>query len=337
MLMAREMKKELAIILILSILMLSAGELIDSTYQGVGQMESSYGPYSFSFAVNSIDLSQIAITLQWVCTFSSPETEKPTVAYFIPGTEFGLSYARYSYPLVWFDSSAWRLIDTDNRTFWAWRVTNVLHNLPWSQKVPLNFSYSPVAFYPWEILVLDVYIGTSQSLAGSSPPQDVHYAGPRDLVIEDQLTERLQDPYLSISSQFDSLSVASLPTDFAYRLGGSRFQPSYYYHVSISINHRAEVRMVALLGIIFAIVVQPILLWRIIRIRNSMGNSNYLQTCLGFLLFLPILLFTFRTSIAPSWITNFDLFLLLDIFAWAVLLLDRLGREKYQTYTGLKD
>lgn len=322
-----EMKKELATILIIFLLMLSGGQLLDSMYQRAGQ-ESSYGPYSFSFVVNSIDLSAASITLQWVDTLQSATAEKPAVAYFIPGSEFGVPSGGQSYPLIWFDSSAWRLSDTNNRTTWRWQVTNVLYNLPWSQDVPLNFSYSPVVFYPYDVLVLDLFIGTTQPMAGSSPPQGVNYAGPRELVITDHLTGGLQDPYLSITSHFDSINAASLPADFVYRLGQLQFQPSYYYHLRILLDHRPEVRLVALLGISFAIVIQPILLWRIIKMRKLMDNGNYLQTCLGFLLFLPILLFTFRTTIAPRWITNLDLFLLVDIFAWTVLLLDRVGKEQ---------
>jgi hypothetical protein len=326
------LKKELAIIFILSILVLSAGEMLDYNLQGGRPAMSSSGPFSVSFAVNSINVEQVGISFRWVTTSYAINEEKPTVAYFIPGTTWGLSYWQESFPFVWFNSSSWRLVDTDNQRFWRWEVTNIIYNLPWSQEVPLNFQYSPIVFYPWDMLVLDVYIGSTQAMSDSSPPKDLYYAGPVGLVVTDQPKSAFQGPFISITSKFDhDLSPNSVPTDFSYRLGQLGFHPSFYYHLRILVSHPFEVRLLALLGLVFAAVVQPLLVWRVIRLRKFMANSNYLQTCLGFLLFLPILLFTFRTSVAPPWITNLDLFLLLDVFAWAVLLLDRLTNGAYQT------
>lgn len=289
------------------------------------------GLHSFSFSVNSIDLSRVTITLQWLAISSSPAGERPSIVYFIPGMERDFFGTSFYFPFAWFNSSAWKLLETNNKTYWKWQVVNTLVNLPWSQK-PANLSFLPIIIYPFEIFVLDIYMGSSQSVALSSPPPFVSYAGPREMIIEDRPSARLQNPYLSVKSQMDSLRLETLPIDFVSRLKQQGLAPSYFYHVRIEISHRSEVKLLACLGLL-VLGVQFAVLVRSIQIRGSISNSNFLQICLGFLLFLPIFLFTFRTGIAPPWVTNLDLLGLLSMLLWAAALVNRLWKYSGMTTT----
>jgi hypothetical protein len=82
----------------------------------------------------------------------------------------------------------------------------------------------------------------------------------------------------------------------------------------IEVFHSAEVRTLVI-GIEAIMLIQPALLRRLYLKRKRVGNSNYLQICLGFLLFVPILLLGFR-SIAPSWITNVEIVGSVLVFVW---------------------
>jgi hypothetical protein len=164
-------------------------------------------------------------------------------------------------------------------------------------------------------------MGSSEYFAPSSPPPSVWYAGPKELTIENLPVET---PYFSVASQMESLERHSLPKDFQNRLEQLNMTPPNFYHVRLEISHRPEVRWLALLGIL-VMFIQPVILWRLVKNRKFVGNSNYLQMCLGFLLFLPILILTFRTTIAPSWITILDLLDVFFVLVWAIVLVARVN------------
>jgi hypothetical protein len=336
--------------LVLLILLLVAGSSIAGfaiiTSYRSSSGEYAYGPYAFSITVNSLDVDKTTVTLTWSATLYSPSDDKPFVVYFIPG----ILDSGQSFPFAWFNSSAWRLADTDHMRFWKWQVVNVVTNLPWSERLitipctqpfglraPLSISLTPVACYPCETFLLNIYMGSTHSFTSSSPPPFVWYAGPREVTIEEQQSRGVENQYLSVDRITESIDSKSLPTDFASRLGQLNIAPSslYFYHITVEINHRAEVRTLALLGIAFVVILQPIVVWRFNKVRESIGNSNYLQVCVGFLLFLPLLLFSFRTSVAPAWITNLDVAILISMFIWAGMLLRRLWR--YSNHCETKD
>ena len=61
-----------------------------------------------------------------------------------------------------------------------------------------------------------------------------------------------------------------------------------------------------------------------------MSTRDSIQTWLPLLLFLPIFLLTFRSSLAPPWVTNLDIAVALLIMVFAILLIWQVNRQKSQ-------
>ena len=291
-----------------------------STVYGVGD---NYSPVSFSFSVNALDVNRITIMLRWVVTLSSPDAERPYVVYYLPGTEESFAGKGWYWTVGLFDRSAWQLVDTSDNAYWKWEVVNVV-NVPWTMKLPLNHSLFQTIAYPIGLFVIDLYMGSNQEFL--IPTTLTQFFAGKSVTIQDQIGT-LESSSMSVSSHMDFIGSESLPADFSSRLQQLRLTPEYFYHVHIEVSYRAGTIWLAA-GVLFVLIAQCVLFCCFLRSRKSIGNSNYVQLCLGFLLFLPLLLFSFRTSIAPPWTTNIDILIFAFMVLWAVMLIHRLGNYR---------
>jgi hypothetical protein len=245
-----------------------------------------------SLFVDEFNADSVTMTITWGVILHSQETARPSILYIAPGD----SAFRFIPP----NDSAWRLVGTDNIASWRWEIAQQV-TLAWSEKVPWNNRMASLILYPCDSLVLDIFVVSEfGSLRFETKVRNPYFD------VEANVTERLPDWLLAMYPAF-----GKTPTQ-------------KYYDIRILVYHRIEVKLIALALLGFNFMLQPMLVCGLLKARKRMSNSNYLQVCLGFLLFLPFLLFSFRTSIAPSWLTNLDGAILSFMFVWASLLIHRL-------------
>jgi len=307
--------------------------LLAASHSGVTSVSANTN-IALSFLVNSVDADRVIISLKWDITMPSANLTKPKAMIVVPTAveaAWGFFSANYSESdtFVFITPTTWQLVETGNRTPWQWQVINKLV-LPWSEKLPCNNNLSPTVFYPFDDNVVDLYIGSNYKV-------DVSNSQAQYGLVGNELPNAVQNPYMTAWSEVHDLSSSTEEVPTLGILVWTLFMGLvgyYVYHVRIHVAHRLEVKALAL-GILGILCAQPIILFRAFKARKDVGNSNYIQLCLGFLLFLPFLLFTFRSSTAPPWITNIDLLSLSFVFLWAIMLIHRLWR--YSDYTGAED
>jgi amino acid transporter len=91
----------------------------------------------------------------------------------------------------------------------------------------------------------------------------------------------------------------------------------FVYHLTISVHHTTDF-VVFILVLYFMLFLISLVMLRLIRRRDSVDQRMHFESRLSILLFLPVLLFTYRTSYAPPWVTLFDIWTIVLLIAWTI-------------------
>jgi len=244
-----------------------------------------------SIEVISVAKNSVSINIHFVAELATGNPDlRPSMFYYFEGQEGAYVIGNYD--------PGWRLLETNNKTIWRWALSKT-HIVSWTA----DQSFSDLSF-PFERPGLVLFLVSNSTPVNFSP--------------------------LSTVANFDvqvtttSIGYDSLPfkTD--------AFQSfEHYYRIEITAYHNTEYIVLVLFLDIGLISVAGVacVLWRR-REVTSTQDSN--QIWLGLLLFSPIFFLTFRSSLAPPWITNLDIAITVFIVVLAILLGLQLNRQRAQ-------
>jgi len=164
----------------------------------------------------------------------------------------------------------WTLIGTNNVTLWSWKLEKTLN-------LQYNMSESSL-FYPYEAFEVGFYLvsDTDRYFTVSTVPYYEAAPPNRTEVNEDQLPSNFQFGDLSENLKID-----------------------------LSISPDGVANFIAIMiYIVYGILLLLLLLLYKKRKRITFSDSSHIASSI--FMFLPILIFTFRTSIAPIYLTPVD-------------------------------
>jgi len=108
------------------------------------------------------------------------------------------------------------------------------------------------------------------------------------------------------------------PNDIGNPKVRDAFKPYLTYKIMVALYHSFDYKV--LIGMMYIVMALFLVAWFIMLGQRRADEPQFVQTCLGVLVFLPIFLFIFRTALAPPWITLVDLALIILTIVWGVLL-----------------
>ena len=242
-----------------------------------------------SIEVISVTNESVSISMLFVAELSTGNPNlRPSMFYYF-GNQSG-AYVIGNY------DPRWRLLETNNITIWRWSLSES-HTVKWTA----GQSLAGLSF-PFEILSLDLFLVSNSTSAN-----------------------------FSVFSRVPNFDVQSRPKEIGYDELPFKDQSferfSHYYKIEITAYHNTEYKWLVLIlysSLAFVGVV-ALVLWRR---RGVTPTQDSNQIWLGLLLFLPIFFLTFRSSLAPPWVTNLDISVAALIAIFAILLALQLNRKK---------
>ena len=187
----------------------------------------------------------------------------------------------------------WKLVGTNNITIWHWKLEKTFY-------LQYQTNGNPFFIFPSEVFTVSLYLATNLSRWFSSTT-DI--------------------PNFSVAIAQQQVDYDQFFLDF-----GWSFQPEgcpYFLKIDVSVFHDHEYQIVvAMLYIILCIVIAtaPLLFWK----RSEIKSSDFLRISSSLLIFAPVFFFTFRNSIAPSYLTTFDAFCFIAAIIHGSLLLGKI-------------
>jgi hypothetical protein len=244
-----------------------------------------------SIEVISVAKNSVSINIHFVAELATGNPDlRPSMFYYFEGQESAYVVGNYD--------PGWRLLETNSKSIWRWALSKT-HTVPWT---------------------------TDQSLAGLSFP----FERP-ELVLF--LVSNSTPVNFSPLSTVANLDVQVITTSIGYDtlpFKTDAFQSfEHYYRIEITAYHNTEyIALVLCLDIgLISIAGVACVLWRR---RKTTPTQDSNQIWLGLLLFLPIFFLTFRSSLAPPWVTNLDIAITVLIIIFAIALALQLNRQKGQ-------
>ena len=186
--------------------------------------------------------------------------------------------------------SSWTLLSTDNSTFWFWQ-----------HEAELSIDYTsngdPSFLFPLDTINVTFCLASNISQWFSSG----------GMVSNHQLSIN-QEKITTLPSSYASINLDYLPDVTKVNLIITHDAPSEFITFVI---YGLFIVLLTLLGL---------LIW----LRKRIDISNVITIASSILVFLPILLFTFRASIAPAYLTLVDMFGFVIMLFYGFLLLSKI-------------
>ena len=102
-------------------------------------------------------------------------------------------------------------------------------------------------------------------------------------------------------------------------------------HFTINLRHPKDfgyfIILLYLMLVLISIIVGGVI-YHSIRSGRFLSRERWFEGYLTILLFLPIFLFTYRTSYAPPWITLFDIWTVILLLLWSAYFIRGIGLGK---------
>jgi hypothetical protein len=268
-------------------------------------------PYGIcSIEITNIDVSSKTLTVHLV-------VEDPTSPIFPDrsSSELVFQYADMPYfAIIWANDFDWQLVGTNSGNASHWKIEK-----------DFEFQYNSTSFYPYEQFSATFYFASNMTHYFNVSPMANYVATVDKELIPSNQFPITQSSYLFSGEGFSDISAQHL------------FET---YKVTINMSSQDVVvqgaSMIYGLFVVLAVValLLVVLFWKNIL---SFSNSVTIAITTAVLFFLPILLFTFRTSIAPKYSTPVDIGSVLLILLYGVLLCIQLGAKIYRAWKLQKD
>ena len=184
----------------------------------------------------------------------------------------------------------WKLVGTNNVTIWHWRLEKTFY-------LQFHSNGDPFWMFPREVFTMNFSIATNLSRWFTAIVDVPNFS-------------------VSINQQQVDYNQSSSP----FQLPGC----PYLLKVNLSVFHDVEYQFViAMLYIILGTIIAtaPLLFWK----RYDIEPSDFFRISSGLLIFTPVFFFTFRNSIAPSYLTTFDVLCFIAAIIHGFLLLGKIA------------
>lgn len=251
---------------------------------GIGSLSDSQAEVVF------FDQKSVTISLEFRANLqSNKRIDLPTILYFFEG-DLGFYGVDDRDP-------DWKLLTTNNATSWIWSL-HKQHVHLWTATPPLWAGL----WYPCETFTLRLWIATN-SPAFNLTARFSGYGyelGRRILPVTD--TEEIP---MEVRSEFSKSYVPNR------------------YSVELVVRHTPDYELFILFFAVFILWIWAILI-ELVRKRSKLKSSDFIQVCLGVLFFVPVFLLTFRTTIAPNYLTWVDFSLGVLAIVWGIILFWRI-------------
>jgi hypothetical protein len=185
----------------------------------------------------------------------------------------------------------WKCVGTNNVTLWHWRLEKTFH-------LRYQTNGNPSLIFPFELFKATFYVATN---------------------ISRWFTASIDVPNFSIS-------VNEQYAD--YNQSSWTFQPEgcpYFLKFDLYILHSLEYRVITMMLYIVLSIVITIAVF-LTKKRDDIPSSDFFRISSSLLIFLPVFFFTFRNSMAPQYLTTFDMFCFFGAIIYGSLLLWKLIR-----------
>jgi hypothetical protein len=275
----------------------------------MGQAQGAiYSPPSgiCTIEITNIDTTTRTIRLQLI-------VEDPTAPPIFPDrstTQVVYQYADLTYSaIIGKDDFDWQLVGTNKGNASHWKIDKIF-----------AFQYNSTSFYPYEQFNVTFYFASNMT----------HYFNVNSVtnyaanVYREEVRSN-QIPIFWRGTGYTNMSEQQL-----YDM----------YKVTITINSEdVVVEGASMVYGLYGVLVVVALLLVVLFWKNILSFSNPVAIAVTttVLFFLPILLFTFRTSIAPKYSTPIDMWSIMLILLYGALLCIQLGAKIYRTWKAKKD
>lgn len=277
-----------------------------------GHSAIGIAPDTLSISFKAFSISRDSVEFEMQSRLLVSENHPPSLMYCIISGK-----STFAAELNPYDPD-WILTYTDGEEKWAWSIAK-RYSTNWTAYQPLNSPFSPIFLFPLESFDLEFYVLSDKP--------------------ELEIITTVSNPSFIASAVMGQITLSEVPENIkSHESIGYLFSEEYLEyaghficHFTINLRHPKDfgyfIILLYLMLVLISIIVGGVI-YHSIRSGRFLSRERWFEGYLTILLFLPIFLFTYRTSYAPPWITLFDIWTVILLLLWSAYFIRGIGLGK---------